>query len=112
MAFKLTYATMFNPPEEMHKGFDKAVAALKQNLGKEYGMFIDGKEEFANEKFEVRSPINTEWVLGRMQKGSAYHAQLGDPGSPPRSSRLGANSLADTRQAGPQGCGLDREAHL
>ena len=26
MAFKLTYATMHNPPEELHKGFDKAVA--------------------------------------------------------------------------------------
>ena len=76
MAFKLTYATMFNPPEELHKGFDKAVATLKQNLGREYGMFIDGKEVFADEKFEVRSPINTDWVLGVMQKGSATHAQM------------------------------------
>jgi 1-pyrroline-5-carboxylate dehydrogenase len=76
MAFKLTYATMFNPPEELHKGFDKAVTALKQNLGKEYGMFIDGKEVFADEKFEVRSPINTDWVLGVMQKGNAQHAQM------------------------------------
>ncbi len=76
MAFKLTYATMFNPPETLHKGFDKAVAALKQNLGKEYGMLIDGKEVFADEKFEVRSPINTDWVLGRMQKGNAQHAQM------------------------------------
>ena len=54
----------------------KAVAALKQNLGREYGMFIDGKEVFADEKFEVRSPINTDWVLGRMQKGNAAHAQM------------------------------------
>jgi 1-pyrroline-5-carboxylate dehydrogenase len=76
MAFKLTYATMFNPPEELHKGFDKAVATLKQSLGKEYGMFIDGKEVFADEKFEVRSPINTDWVLGVMQKGNAAHAQM------------------------------------
>ncbi|RJP46872.1 MAG: aldehyde dehydrogenase family protein [Anaerolineaceae bacterium] len=76
MAFKLTYATMFNPPEALHKGFDKAVATLKQNLGKEYGMIIDGKEVFADEKFEVRSPINTDWVLGVMQKGNAKHAQM------------------------------------
>ena len=76
MAFKLTYATMFNPPEELHKGFDKAVTSLKQNLGKEYGMLIDGKEVFADEKFEVRSPINTDWVLGVMQKGNAAHAQM------------------------------------
>jgi hypothetical protein len=26
--FKLTYATMFNPPDELHSGFDKAVETL------------------------------------------------------------------------------------
>jgi 1-pyrroline-5-carboxylate dehydrogenase len=76
MAFKLTYATMFNPPEELHKGFDQAVATLKANLGKEYGMIIDGKDVFADEKFEDRSPVNTNWVLARMQKGNATHAQM------------------------------------
>lgn len=76
MAFKLTYATMFNPPEELHKGFDKAVARLKANLGKEYGMFIDGREVFAEEKFEDRSPVNTDWVLAVMQKGNATHAKM------------------------------------
>jgi len=76
MAFKLTYATMFNPPEELHKGFDKAVATLKANLGREYGMIIEGKDVFAAEKFEDRSPVNTNWVLARMQKGNASHAQM------------------------------------
>jgi 1-pyrroline-5-carboxylate dehydrogenase len=76
MAFKLTYATMFSPPEELHKGFDKAVATLKANLGKEYGMIIDGKDVFADEKFEDRSPVNTNWVLARMQKGNATHVQM------------------------------------
>jgi 1-pyrroline-5-carboxylate dehydrogenase len=73
--FKLTYATMFNPPEALHKGFDKAVANLKENLSKEYGMIIDGKDVFANEKFEDRSPVNTDWVLAVMQKGNAKHAE-------------------------------------
>ncbi|MBV6395613.1 MAG: 1-pyrroline-5-carboxylate dehydrogenase 1 [Anaerolineales bacterium] len=76
MAFKLTYATMFNPPEELHKGFDKAVAALKQNLGKEYGMIIDGRDVFADEKFQDCSPVNTDWVLAVMQKGNAAHANM------------------------------------
>jgi 1-pyrroline-5-carboxylate dehydrogenase len=74
--FKLTYATMFNPPEELHKGFDKAVEKLKANLGKEYGMIIDGQDVFADEKFEDRSPVNTDWVLARMQKGNATHANM------------------------------------
>lgn len=75
MAFKLTYATMFNPPEELHKGFDSAVAKLKQNLGRQYGMIIDGKDVFAAEQWEDRSPVNTDWVLARMQKGTAVEAQ-------------------------------------
>ena len=75
MGFKLTYATMFNPPEELHTGFDKAVAKLKQNLGKEYAMIINGRDVIADEKLEDRSPVNTEWVLARMQKGTAVHAQ-------------------------------------
>src|SRR5512147_1900872 len=74
--FKLTYATMFNPPEELHKGFDKAVAKLRSNLGKEYGMIIDGKEVFADDKFDDQSPVNTDWVLAKMQKGNATHAQM------------------------------------
>jgi 1-pyrroline-5-carboxylate dehydrogenase len=74
--FKLTYATMFNPPEELHRGFDKAVEKLKANLGQEYGMIIDGKDVFADEKFEDHSPVNTDWVLARMQKGNATHAEM------------------------------------
>ena len=74
MAFKLTYATMFNPPEELHQGFDKAVATLKQNLGKEWSMIIDNQDVFADEKWDDRSPVNTDWVLAKMQKGNAHHA--------------------------------------
>ncbi len=75
MAFKLTYATMFNPPEALHTGFESAVARLKQNLGQEYAMLIDGRDVFAEEQWEDRSPVNTDWVLARMQKGNAAHAQ-------------------------------------
>jgi 1-pyrroline-5-carboxylate dehydrogenase len=73
--FKLTYATMFNPPDELHTGFDKAVATLKKNFGKEFGMIINGKDVSADEKFQDRSPVNTDWVLAVMQKGNATHAQ-------------------------------------
>ena len=73
--FKLTYATMFNPPEELHLRFNDALAALKANLGQEYGMLIGGKEVSAVEKFEDRSPANTDVVLGVFQKGTAADAQ-------------------------------------
>ena len=36
--FKLTYATMFNPPEELHTRFEEALAKIKANLGQEVYM--------------------------------------------------------------------------
>jgi 1-pyrroline-5-carboxylate dehydrogenase len=72
--FKLTYATMFNPPEELHTRFDAALAQVKAGLGQEYGLLIDGKDVLAAEKFEKHSPINTDWVLGVFQKGDRSHA--------------------------------------
>ncbi|MBE0697492.1 MAG: aldehyde dehydrogenase family protein [Anaerolineaceae bacterium] len=72
--FKLTYSTMFNPPQELHDRYDEALSQVKANLGKEYGMIIDGKERFTAEKFENHSPINTDWVLGLFQKGSVKDA--------------------------------------
>ncbi len=84
--FKLTYATMFNPPEELHTRFDAALEQVKAGLGKEYKMLIGGQEVEAVDKFEKRSPVNTDWVLGVFQKGSAQDA---------------ANALAAARKAFP-----------
>ncbi len=39
-------------------------------------MFIDGKDVFADEKYEDHSPVNTEWVLAVMQKGNATQANM------------------------------------
>jgi 1-pyrroline-5-carboxylate dehydrogenase len=72
--FTLTYATMFNPPEELHNRFDEALAQVKARLGKEHGMLIGGKEVFSDEKFEDRPPADTQTVLGIFQKGNAQHA--------------------------------------
>jgi 1-pyrroline-5-carboxylate dehydrogenase len=73
--FKLTYATMFNPPEELHTRFDEALANIKAGLGREYGMIIAGEERFASEKFEDHSPIDTQMVLGVFQKGNEKDAE-------------------------------------
>jgi 1-pyrroline-5-carboxylate dehydrogenase len=73
--FKLTYSTMFNPPEELHTQFEEALEKVTANLGKEYGMIIDGKDHFADEKYENYSPANNELVLGVFQKGSEMDAE-------------------------------------
>jgi 1-pyrroline-5-carboxylate dehydrogenase len=73
--FKLTYSTMFNPPEELHTRFEEALEKVTAGLGKEYGMIIDGKDHFVDDKFENFSPANTDLVLGVFQKGAESDAE-------------------------------------
>jgi 1-pyrroline-5-carboxylate dehydrogenase len=72
--FKLTYGTMFNPPEELHTRYDEALARVRANLGQEHGLIIDGQERLTEAKFEDRSPADTDILLGVFQKGSAQDA--------------------------------------
>ena len=73
--FKLTYATMFNPPEELHVRFDKALADVKARLGTEYGNLINGRDKSADKTFRDRFPADTNIVLGRFQKSEAQDGQ-------------------------------------
>jgi len=72
--FKLTYATMFNPPEELHARFDEALAKVKARLGAEYGLMIAGREHSADEQFPDLFPADTDVVLAHFQKGSEQEA--------------------------------------
>lgn len=72
--FKLTYATMFSPPEELHNNFDQALVKARSALGSEHAMIINGEDRFAEEKIEDHSPANTDLVLGVFQKGTAKDA--------------------------------------
>ncbi|MGD2156453.1 MAG: aldehyde dehydrogenase family protein [Anaerolineales bacterium] len=73
--FKLTYATMFDPPEELHTRYEDALEKIKSNLGQEHSMIIGGEQRFSDEKFEDRNPANTDEVLGIFQRGSAQDAE-------------------------------------
>jgi len=73
--FKLTYATMFDPPEELHSRFESALGVIKSSLGAEYGMIINGQDHFCEEKFEDSSPIDKNLVLGVFQKGDGEDAR-------------------------------------
>ncbi len=74
-SFKLTYATMFNPPEELHTLYTKAMETLKGELGQEHPMFINGEERLVAEKYKAVSPTNTDLHLATFQKGSAKDAE-------------------------------------
>ena len=72
--FKLTYSTMFDPPEELHRHFDAAVTAVRGSLGAEHPMWIDGEDVRSAGQFSVHGPIDRRVVLGRFQAGDATHA--------------------------------------
>jgi len=74
MDFKLTYANMFNPPEELHLHFDATLKNLRASLGKEFGMLINNRDVFADGKFTDFSPIHTGMKLAVLQKGGEDHA--------------------------------------
>ena len=74
-AFRLTYATMYDPPAELHTRFEEEVAKIRANLGQDYAMIIDGKDVYSEEKIENRSPIDTDLMLGTFQSASKAQAE-------------------------------------
>jgi 1-pyrroline-5-carboxylate dehydrogenase len=65
MAFKLTYSTMFDPPEELHVRFEAALAEARAGLGQDHALHVDGADVRAAESYEKRSPVDTSVRLGR-----------------------------------------------
>ncbi len=71
--FKLTYSTMFDPPAALHERFDAALARVSTDLGHDYPLWIGGHARTgAAHYFEVRSPINHDWLIGRFVRASAH----------------------------------------
>jgi len=71
MTFKLTYSTMFDPPEEMHSSFEAALAEVRAGLGTTHAMYIDGEDVAAKRTSENRSPVDQRLVLGHFQVANA-----------------------------------------
>ena len=70
MSFKLTYATMFNPPAQMHERFEAAAAATRAALGAKHALFIDGKDVAARNTFLKSTPVDGS-PLGRFPAADA-----------------------------------------
>src|SRR5213595_978003 len=74
MSFKLTYATMFNPPADMHTQFDAALAELDRSLGATHPLYINGEDRVAVSHDTRRSPIDQRRVLGHFPLASVDDA--------------------------------------
>ena len=73
-SFRLTYSTMFDPPPELHDRFEASLARLRSQLGSDYPQWIAGAPRAGRAHFEVRSPIDRNWLLGRFARGAPQDA--------------------------------------
>ena len=81
MTFKLTYATMFNPPEELHGPFDAAMSRLSGTLGRQHPLHIAGVDRPARQLMPKRNPADHRQLLGEFGPDLRYvwrHLPLND----------------------------------
>jgi acyl-CoA reductase-like NAD-dependent aldehyde dehydrogenase len=71
MSFRLTYATMFDPPEAMHERFDAALAVVRSRLGARHGLFVNGADVAGARHLPRPSPIDTSLNLGEFAVAGA-----------------------------------------
>ncbi len=74
MSFKLTYATMFNPPADMHARFDAAMADIVAGLGATHALHINGEDRQAERHDARKSPIDQRRLLGNFPLASVDQA--------------------------------------
>jgi 1-pyrroline-5-carboxylate dehydrogenase len=74
--FKITYATLRNDNEELHALYEAGVEQSKAKLGGQYQNYIDGQWVAGSAgTFEVRSPIDSEILVGTFAKGDRADTQ-------------------------------------
>ena len=74
MSFKLTYATMFDPPEELHTRFEAAMQRVRARLGGSYALHIAGTDHLTEGLLEKRNPADREQLLGRFAAAGSADA--------------------------------------
>jgi acyl-CoA reductase-like NAD-dependent aldehyde dehydrogenase len=74
MSFKLTYATMFDPPAALHASFDAAMERVRARLGERYYLHIDGTDRDSGHYFSTCNPANLTETLGEFAAAGAEQA--------------------------------------
>jgi acyl-CoA reductase-like NAD-dependent aldehyde dehydrogenase len=76
MSFRLTYATMFDPPAELHERFDAALARVRDTLGQRHDLFLDGADVATGAYDQRVSPIDRDLALGEFAVASTAHVAM------------------------------------
>ena len=75
MSFKLTYATMFDPPEELHQRFEAAMERVSGQLGRRHGLYIGGEDRVTPAVLAKRNPANEQVLLGEFAAATRADAE-------------------------------------
>jgi 1-pyrroline-5-carboxylate dehydrogenase len=67
---KITYATLRADNEDLHAAFEDGVLAARARLGQSHANVIAGQERAGDGEFELRSPIDTDLLVGRFARGT------------------------------------------
>ncbi len=67
---KITYATMSADNEELHAAYERGLETARSWLGQDHPLFIGGDGRWTDERYEERSPIDVDIVVGRYSQGS------------------------------------------
>ncbi len=71
---KVTYTTSAADMDKIHEAFDSALEKVRSECGRDYPIYINGKETHSDTPPIVdTSPINTDLVLGRFTSANAEH---------------------------------------
>ncbi|KQC04203.1 MAG: 1-pyrroline-5-carboxylate dehydrogenase [Methanoculleus sp. SDB] len=71
---KVTYVSLL-ADDSIHGAYEKALDSIEKKFGQHHPMFIGDTGLFTREEFEVRSPIDSEILIGYFQKGNGEDAR-------------------------------------
>jgi len=73
MSFRLTYASMFDPPEAIHERFEAALDRVTSTLGRSHDLYIDGVDVAGAATAAHPSPIDVALNLGQFAVADRRH---------------------------------------
>ena len=72
---KITYATLRADNEDLQVAYEAGLEKAKARLGQYHRNYIEGHERDGEGTFELRSPIDSEILVGTFAKGTRADVQ-------------------------------------
>jgi 1-pyrroline-5-carboxylate dehydrogenase len=94
---KITYATLRNDNEELHALYEAGLEEAKARLGGQHRNVVDGAERDGEGTFELRSPIDSDILVGTFARGTRQDVK---------------DAIAAARRAQPEWAALGWEKRL